>query len=288
MTTSTTLCVLGSVNLDMVIQTAHLPRAGETVTQGKFHSTPGGKGANTALAAQRLGAKVRLQAAVGDDPYATEALASLSAEGVDLESITSVEEKATGIAFINVADDGENQIAVASGANASFSASDLKPITEDAVLSQFEIPVQTLLAGLKEFNGFVAVNASPFTQGVTAVFERADLVIVNEGEYAAYKSELRTFSGLLALTLGADGAKLFKEGKLIANAKPPKVKAVDTTGAGDAFAAALTVALTEGQSEEAALNFACTVGALATTKLGAQSAAPTREEVEALSKVSKT
>lgn len=288
MTTSPSLCVLGSVNLDMVIQTAHLPRAGETVTQGKFHSTPGGKGANTALAAQRLGAAVRLQAAVGNDPYAEQALASLRAEGVNLKSVASVEKEATGVAFINVDDNGENQIAVASGANGVFSEGQLSPVTEDAVLSQFEIPVATLLAGLKGYEGFVAVNASPFTHNVVDVFERADLIIVNEGEYAAYLSELKEYSGLLALTLGGDGAKLFRNGELVATAKPPKVDVIDTTGAGDAFAAALTVALAEGQSEAEALNFACTVGALATTKLGAQSAAPTRKEVETLLKVSKT
>lgn len=288
MTTAPTLCVLGSINLDMVIQTAHLPRAGETVTQGKFHSTPGGKGANTALAAQRLGATVRLQAAVGDDPYAKEALSSLSLAGVNLKSVATIENEATGIAFINVAEDGENQIAVASGANAVFSADHLSPVTEDAVLSQFEIPVPTLLAGLKGYKGFVSVNASPFTPDVTKVFERADLIIVNEGEYAAYQSELEGYPGLLALTLGGEGAKLFKKRELIATAKPPKVDVIDTTGAGDAFAAALTVALAEGQPETDALNFACTVGALATTKLGAQSAAPTRAEVEALLKLSKT
>ncbi|WP_416877192.1 ribokinase [Litorimonas sp.] len=288
MTTAPTLCVLGSINLDMVIQTAHLPRAGETVTQGKFHSTPGGKGANTALAAQRLGANVRLQAAVGDDPYAKEALSSLRKAGVNLKSVATIDNEATGVAFINVAEDGENQIAVASGANAAFSADHLSPVTEDAVLSQFEIPVPTLLAGLKGYKGFVSVNASPFTPDVTKVFERADLIIVNEGEYAAYQSELEGYPGLLALTLGGEGAKLFKQGELIATAKPPKVDVIDTTGAGDAFAAALTVALAEGQTKMDALNFACTVGALATTKLGAQSAAPTRAEVEALLKLSRT
>ncbi|CAM3667366.1 ribokinase [Litorimonas haliclonae] len=288
MTTAPTLCVLGSINLDMVIQTAHLPRAGETVTQGKFHSTPGGKGANTALAAQRLGANVRLQAAVGNDPYAKEALSSLRAAGVNLKSVATIDKEATGVAFINVAEDGENQIAVASGANAVFSPDHLSAITEAAVLSQFEIPVPTLLAGLNSYDGFVAVNASPFTPDVEKVFQRADLIIVNEGEYAAYLSDLEGYSGLLARTLGGEGAELFKNGKLIATAKPPKVEVIDTTGAGDAFAAALTVALAEGQLETDALNFACTVGALATTKLGAQSAAPTRDEVETLLKVSKT
>lgn len=288
MSSSSTLCVLGSVNLDMVIQTSHLPRAGETVTQGQFHSTPGGKGANTALAAQRLGAKVRLQAAVGDDLYANEASASLKVAGVNLQSVVTVKDGATGIAFINVAEDGENQIAVASGANNLFSPEHLTPISEDALLSQFEIPVATLVSGLKGYNGFVAINASPMTPNVESVFKRADLIIVNEGEYATYQEMLEGYKGLLALTLGGDGAKLFKEGKLIAEAKPPKIDVVDTTGAGDAFAAALTVALAEGQDESEALNFACTVGALATTKLGAQSAAPFREAVEALIKASKT
>jgi len=288
MSVSPTLCVLGSVNLDMVIQTAHLPRAGETVTQGKFHSTPGGKGANTALAAQRLGAVVRLQAAVGNDPYAKEALTSLEAAGVNLQSLIRLEQHATGVAFINVAEDGENQIAVASGANAALSPDHLNPITEGALLTQFEIPIATLVAGLEGFKGFVAVNASPVTPNIGGVFERADLIIVNEGEYESYRLELEGYQGLLALTLGGEGAKLFKTGDLIAEAKPPKVEVVDTTGAGDAFAAALTVALAEGQSETDALTFACTVGAVATTKLGAQSAAPTRQEVEAVIRNSKT
>ena len=269
--------VLGSVNLDLIVQTTTLPRAGETVTGGRFTSLPGGKGANVAVAARRLGAEVALVGAVGADDYATQALVNLRAEGVNLDGLVTVDTH-TGLAFISVADDGENQIAVASGANGAFTGDALPPIRGDVLITQFEIPPQTIAAALDGFTGFVAVNASPVTMGVDEILTRADLVIVNQGEAEAY--DLAGRAGLLAVTLGASGAELWRDGELIARAKPPKVKVVDTTGAGDAFAAALAVALTEGMAEQAALDFACAVGALTTTKLGTQTASPRRAEVE--------
>jgi ribokinase len=277
-----TLCCLGSVNLDMIIQTEKLPVAGETVTGGRFSSLPGGKGANTAFAAQNLGAQVSLVGMVGQDAYATEALKGVKEAGVDLSLIVEHDNAPTGLAFINVSDDGENQIAVASGANMEFMPEHLPALTQDAMLTQFEIPVATIEAATKDFKGFVAVNASPVSDGIRRLFDRAGLIIVNEGEYAAYKDRLVTYHGLLAVTLGARGAVLRQNGKVLAEAAPPKVDVIDTTGAGDAFAAALTVALVKGQSPEEALRFACTVGALTTTKLGTQTAAPKRGEVDAL------
>lgn len=277
-----TLCALGSVNLDLIIQTAKLPQAGETVTQGLFHSLPGGKGANTAFAAQQLGAEVSLVAMVGQDAYASEALKGVKKIGVNLQNILTHPTAPTGVAFINVSEEGENQIAVASGANMEFSAKDLPPLNYDAILTQFEIPVDTIAAAINGFNGFVAVNASPVTDEVVKVIPRADLIIVNQGEYEAFQEVFKDYQGFLAITLGAAGAVLRKGADIIAEAQPPKVDVVDTTGAGDAFAAALTIALMEGQSPSSALRFACIVGALTTTKIGTQTAAPHRQEVEAL------
>lgn len=277
--TAIKICALGSVNLDMIIQTKTLPRAGETVAQGKFQALPGGKGANVALAAQRLGAKVELRAAIGNDDYADQALQFLKQGGVDLSCLVKVQESHTGLAFINVADDGENQIAVASGANDAFKPSHLTPIIAEGIITQFEIPIETILAAIEEFDGFVSINASPVIEGLSSLLPHASLIIVNEGEYKAYKDVLEGYKGLLAITLGAKGATLLKDGNTLAQANPPKVNVVDTTGAGDSFAAALTVALMEGQTPMLALQFACTVGALTTTKLGTQAATPSREEV---------
>ena len=271
------LSVLGSVNLDLIVQTRVLPKAGETVTGGIYTALPGGKGANVAVAAKRLGAETELIAAVGNDDYAAQALVNLDAEGVYLDAVTRVEAH-TGLAFVTVSEDGENQIAVASGANAAFAPSHLPKLCSDVLITQFEIPVAVIEAALEDYAGFVAVNASPVRDGVEAILARADLIIVNEGEAAAFN--LSDHAGLVAVTLGAKGAELRRGGQVIAKAMPPKVEVVDTTGAGDAFAAALTVALAEGQSEANALEFACAVGALTTTKLGTQTASPRRAEVD--------
>jgi len=275
------LCALGSVNLDMIIQTKTLPRAGETIAQGAFQALPGGKGANVALAAQKLGAAVELRAAVGDDDYADQALQFLKEGGVDLSKLVKIDGAHTGLAFINVADDGENQIAVASGANNMFKPSHLSLITADGIVTQFEIPLETIEAAITGFDGFVAINASPVVDGLEKLLPHASLIIVNEGEYEAYETALKGYAGLLAITLGAKGAKLMQSGKTLAEAMPPRITVVDTTGAGDSFAAALTVALMEGQSHKDALKFACNVGALTATKLGTQAATPSRAEVDA-------
>lgn len=273
------LTVLGSINLDLIVQTSVLPKAGETVTGGRFSALPGGKGANVAVAAKRLGAETEIVAAVGADDYATQALVNLKSEGVYLDAVRELDAH-TGLAFISVSDDGENQIAVASGANEAFLPEHLPKLCSDVLITQFEIPLDTIRAALNGYKGFVTVNASPVRPGVDDILERADLIIVNKGEAEAY--DLSGHKGLVAITLGGSGAELWRDGELIAHAKPPKVRVVDTTGAGDAFAAGLTVALAEGQSEAEALAFACAVGALTTTKLGTQTASPTRAEVDAI------
>jgi len=283
------IAVIGSVNLDFVIQSHTLPKAGETIANGQFTALPGGKGANVALAAHRLYAasppaqsSVALWACVGKDSHAETALATLRAEGVDLSKIEYLDTAATGIAFVNVSDDGENQIVVASGANMEIPSGYARAIKAQAIITQFEIPTAIIQAAIRDFDGFVALNASPVGPDLAALLPHTDLVIVNEGEYHAYEHALADYAGRVAVTLGAKGAVLYESGTEIARATPPPITVVDTTGAGDCFAAALTVALLEGQSPQDAVRFACTAGALTTTKIGTQSAAPLRAAIDAL------
>lgn len=278
------ITVVGSVNLDLVATAATLPAAGETVTGATLARHPGGKGANQALAARRLGAQVRLVARVGADAMADEALALLRQDGVDLSGCVADPSAPTGVALIAVDAKGENLIVVAPGANAGFAAAGLGDPVEDALICQLELPIATVAQAVALAQGFVAVNLAPAAEVPPAVLERADLIVVNEAEAAFYDGRLHGSRGMVAVTLGARGARLYRGGALIAEASPPPVVAIDSTGAGDAFVAALTVALLEGQEPKAALAFACATGALAATRPGAQSSLPWRAEVEALSR----
>jgi ribokinase len=274
-----TVAVIGSVNLDIVAQAARLPAPGETVTGAELHRFPGGKGANQALAAQRLGADVSLVARVGDDAAADEALALLREGGVDLSACVAVPDVATGTALIAVAPSGENQIVVAPGANRYLLPDQLEVPATDAVICQLEVPVETVVSMAKAYNGFFCVNLAPAMEIDVAVLQRADLVVVNETESAWYGASLSACAGLVATTRGAGVASLERDGKVIAEARPPATEAIDATGAGDTFTAALTVALVEGQAPDEALRFACAAGALAVTKMGAQPSLPMRSEV---------
>lgn len=280
--TSPKICVVGSVNLDIVARAKKLPAPGETVTGATLARYPGGKGANQALAARRLGADVALIAAVGRDTAAEEALALLRVDGVDLSGLIVEEGAATGVALINVSEAGENQIVVAPGANLNLTPQRLRLPTADAVICQLEIPFDTVAEAARQVRGRFVVNLAPAARVPDEIIRRADLLIVNETEEAFYGDTLHTSEALVCLTLGADGAQIFRKGRKLASAKPPKVTVVDTTGAGDCFVAALTVALLDGAAEKEALMFACAAGAAATTKLGAQPALPWRREVDAL------
>lgn len=275
------ITVIGSVNLDFVATAARLPAPGETVTGATLARHPGGKGANQALAARRLGADVSLVARVGADGLADEALALLAAEGVDLEQCDTDASAATGVALIAVAAGGENQIIVAPGANAAFTQDHLTAPAAGALICQLELPLDTVAAAVAQASGFVCLNLAPAAPLAPAALARADLIVVNETEAAFYGPALHDLPGLIAVTWGARGAGLFQGGRQLAAAAPPPVEAVDATGAGDAFVGALVVALLEGQPHAAALAFACTAGALAATRPGAQPSLPTRAEVEA-------
>lgn len=277
----TRIAVVGSVNLDIVASAAKLPAPGETVTGAHLRRYPGGKGANQALAARRLGAEVRLYAHVGADAAADEALALLRAEGVDLSACVISATEPTGVALIAVAPDGENQIVVAPGANAAFTPDRFEPEAVDAVICQLEIPVETVEKAARA-SAFFCLNAAPARALPASLIARASLLIVNETEAAFYGEALKSCGGLVAITEGAKGARLYRAGDEVANARPPKVKAVDSTGAGDAFVAALTLALVEGQEQGPALAFASAAGAVAATRPGAQPSFPRRFEIEAI------
>ncbi|MEO1247537.1 MAG: ribokinase [Pseudomonadota bacterium] len=274
--------VVGSVNLDLSARVARLPLPGETISGATLERFPGGKGANQALAARRLGARVRLLAAVGEDGNAGEALALLDQGGVDLGLLQRFAEAPTGLAMIAVTPGGENQIVVAPGANAELRSPDAGFPQADLAISQLETPAAVLVDLVESFAGFICVNLAPAKEIDVSVLQRADLIVVNESEASWYGQSLSAARGLVATTFGADGARLVRGDTLLAETRPPAVEVVDTTGAGDTFTAALALKLAEGWAAPAALEFACTAGALATTRRGAQPSLPTEVDVAAL------
>jgi ribokinase len=264
------IAVVGSINLDLVARCARLPRPGETVTDATFARFPGGKGANQAVACARLGAEVTMIGAVGRDAHADEALVGLREAGVALDLVES--DEPTGIALIVVDAEGETQIVVAPGANGRLA--DVSLPEHDAVLCQLEIPDAAVEDAWEACSGVFCLNAAPARR----VEVDPDLTVVN-------RYELETLSrrdGLVALTLGAEGAVLLEDGEEIARAAPPAVDAVDGTAAGDAFTACLLVSLLEERSYDEALVRACAAGALAASRPGAQPSLPTAAEVDAL------
>ena len=265
------LTVVGSINLDLVVRAERLPRPGETVSGARFSRLPGGKGANQAVAAARLGAEVAMVGCVGRDEVAVEALAGLHEAAVEERWL--VKNTPTGIALVTVDAAGETTIVVASGANAELRPDDLALGEADAVLCQQEIPAETV-ARAGELAPRFFLNAAPARDGAPA----AELTIVNRLELEA----LGERPGLVCLTLGAEGAVLLEDGQEVARAEPPAVEAVDGTAAGDAFTACLVVSLLEGRSRDESLRRACAAGALAASRFGAQTSLPTAEEVDAL------
>jgi ribokinase len=260
------LTVVGSINLDFVAKVERLPRPGETLTGATLDRIPGGKGANQAVAAARLGTDVRMVGCVGRDPNAADVLAGLKEAGVDL-AVREVDGP-TGVAIIFVADDGETQIVVIPGANGEvrdFSA-------PGHVLCQLEIPDAALREARKEAD-WLCVNAAPARPLVVD----ADLVVANR-----YEAEVVGDQPLLAVTLGEEGAVLLEHGREVARARPPRVEAVDGTAAGDAFTACLVVSLLAGRDRDEALRRACAAGALAASRFGAQPSLPTADEVDAI------
>jgi ribokinase len=260
--------VVGSANIDLVARCRCLPRPGETVTDARLERVAGGKGANQAVAAARLGARTRFVGRVGRDDLV---LRSLQREGVDTGSVAR-DEGESGTALILVDDDGENVIVVAPGANARLTAQDVGMVEADAVICQREISDEAIRAAAAGAP-FFCLNAAP-ARGALPL--EPDLLVVNRYEYEA----VGEVGGLVALTLGAEGAVLLRDGVHIARAQPPPVRAVDGTGAGDAFCAALVISMLERRELGEALQRACTAGALAASRPGAQPSLPTAAELE--------
>jgi ribokinase len=262
------LTVVGSVNLDLVARCERLPRPGETLTAANFARHPGGKGANQAVAAARLGAEVTFIGSVGDDDFADEALAGLRGAGVE----TVLRQGGpTGVALIIVDDEGENVIVVAPGANSEL----LDPAVSGAVLCQLEIPAVAVAVAAQRAERFF-LNAAPAKPVPADLLRAAELVVVNRYELEALPETPR----LTALTLGEEGAVLLDGGVEVARAAAPRVRAVDGTAAGDAFTACLVVSLLEERDRDEALRRACAAGAIAASRAGAQPSLPTAAEVD--------
>jgi ribokinase len=274
-----TVTVVGSINLDLVAEVDRLPQPGETLTAIHLERVPGGKGANQAVAAARLGADVRFVGAVGEDDFAELAVEGLREAQVNVSRVQVVR-RPTGIALILVGDDDENQIVVVPGANHALDPARIEVGEADALLSQLEIEDAAIMAAAGQTDAFFCLNAAPAREVSAEILQRADLIVANTYELDAIGSA--PLGTLLAVTLGSKGAFLLDEGEEVARATPPTVEAIDGTAAGDAFTACLVVSLLEGRDREEALQRACAAGALAATRMGAQPSLPTAGEVDAI------
>jgi ribokinase len=309
MTSRNTICVIGSSNTDMVVKTSKLPSPGETVIGGSFLMNPGGKGANQAVSAARLGGRVMFVAKVGNDMFGKQAIRQFQHEKIDSRFVIIDPDQPSGVALINVDSDGENSIAVAPGSNASLRHSDVQPALDqlgekDILLLQLEIPLDTVDYAIKqafEKGCRIILNPAPAQFLTTDILSCLHIITPNEteaelltdvkvsNEETARLAAEKLFSkGVknVIITLGSKGAYLHNEStsKLIS---APPVTALDTTAAGDCFNGALAVALSEDVSLAEAVIFACKAASVSVTRMGAQSSIPNRKEIESLPLVHK-
>ncbi|QKW05940.1 ribokinase [Streptomyces sp. NA04227] len=293
----TAVVVLGSINMDLITYVARAPRRGETVTGRAFHTLPGGKGANQAVAAARAGAtEVSLIGAVGTDTFGAGLLANLEHCGVDIDLVRTVE-GASGTAHIVVDDRGGNAIVVIPGTNGTVDhltpGDETLIATADTLLLQLEIPLDGVLAGAKAAHRHdvrTVLTPSPAPDELPdELLAVTDLLVLNEHEAATLtrQGNPRTALGALlgkvpevVLTLGAEGCLYASREHEPLHVPAPVVEAVDSTGAGDTFVGALAVALGEGRTMPQALSWAACAAALTVTKPGAIAAMPFRTEIE--------
>jgi ribokinase len=296
------IVVVGSSNTDMIIKVPWIPKPGETILGGRFSTAPGGKGANQAVGAARAGGDVTFIARIGDDMFGQKAKEGFIKDKINVDCVLTDESEPSGVALICVDEDGENIIAVASGANSNLSPSDVQKYS-DAILSadilvmQLETPLETIqqAASIASDNGVtVILNPAPAQELSDDLLGHISILTPNESEaelLTGIKVDSEEDAGKAAdalmdrgvetvlLTMGPRGAYIataeFKE--LISGFK---VKAVDTTAAGDVFNGALAVAIAENKPIREAISFANAAAALSVTKLGAQPSAPTKEEIE--------
>ncbi|MEO7118127.1 MAG: ribokinase [Candidatus Limnocylindrales bacterium] len=289
--------VVGSINIDLVARVARLPRPGETVIGGRFSRHQGGKGANRAVAAARIGADVRFVGAVGDDAMGEEAREAMAAEGIDVTGIRVASGAPTGVALIVVDGAGENQIAVASGANATLDGDWVRSVVHDVGEStvmalDLEIgdePLMEAVATAAARGIRIVLNPAPARELSPALLDRGPLLIPNANELgrlagtasfdeAARKLALRT-SAPVIVTLGADGA-LVADVSSVERIPAFRVEAVDATGAGDTFCGVFCAGLAAGETVRAAVTRAIAAAAMSVMAFGARDGMPNREAVE--------
>ena len=294
------IAVVGSCNLDLVVGVDHVPLVGETVLGGDLHQIPGGKGANQAVAAARLGRSVAMIGRVGDDSAAEILRSALEADGVDTAALLSTPGVASGVALIAVQDDGDNAIVVSPGANAKVTPADVdaaEAVRNAAVLLvQAEIPMDAVVAAARAATGTVIWNPAPAPESAIPgdLFETVDIVVPNQTELATLVGHHGhvniEVAGELAsrlpcpgvvVTLGGNGA-LVLTGGTITHVPAPRVQPVDTTAAGDSFCGALADRIVAGDDLVEAATWAVQVGAATTLRTGAQPSLPTVDEVHTL------
>jgi len=286
----------------MVIKTNHFPNPGETVLGGQFYMNLGGKGANQAVAAARLGADVHFVTCVGDDLFGMEAVKQLRTENVQIFPMKPKQETHSGVALITIDKTGENNIVVASGANLKLDFEDTslleQLITEDSiVLVQLEIPIETILqvcTFAKGRGALLVLNPAPICPLPEEILSLVDIITPNQVEAKGLSGITVTDSASATLaaakihdmgpehiiiTMGDKGAVLFSSGEMISISGHP-VDAVDTTAAGDVFNGALTMGLAKGNDILSSMTLANKAAAIAVTRIGAQSSAPTMDELD--------
>lgn len=285
------MVVVGSVNVDLVVRVHRLPSPGETVTGGTFHRALGGKGANQAAAAAKLGARTRLVGLTGDDEFGRLAREDLAAHGVDLTGLGRGEGP-TGVATILVDSGGENLIAVAPGANhevtAAHVATHLERLGEPGgvVLSVLEVPdeaVEAAAVTARDRGSRFVLNPAPARALPAELLARCDVLTPNEHELRALGGVDALHGlgvGAVVVTRGAEGAEVHLPGRAPLHVDPFRAEVIDTTGAGDAFNGTFAWALAEGRPLDQAVRLAAAAGALATRALGARAGLPDRAELE--------
>jgi ribokinase len=281
------VCVVGSVNLDLVARVSRLPSPGETVLGGGYAEYAGGKGLNQAVAAARAGAQVAFVGAVGDDEAGGRLLAVMAGDGIDVAGVARVAGP-TGRALIGVADTGENAIIVAPGANLAVTPDRVVAMPPAAVvLVQLEVPVATVAAALaaaRAAGAITVLNPAPAQPLDATVLAHCDIVVPNEHEVGLLGGPLALLgfgATAVVVTKGAEGVELYSSAGMVA-LPAFVVEAIDTTAAGDAFCGALCARLAAGDGLDAALRFAMAAGALSTTTPGAVPSLPSAAAVRAL------
>ncbi len=296
------IVVIGSTNTDLIIKVPHLPNPGETVLGGEFLTVQGGKGANQAVAAARAGGKVSFISCVGNDQFGIKSIENLKNQDIDVSAVKMINNKASGVAMINISKTGENSISVAPGSNSLLFPEDIERNTDiiknaDILLLQLEIPIETVRMAIriaKAYNIPVILNPAPAQQLDEEILQNTDIITPNEQEaahiagfsvtdnegYAALLNALRAIGvKTIVMTIGEKGV-IYTENQSQTHLAGHKVNAIDTTGAGDTFNGYLAVSLAKGMSLKSAVALANQAAAISVTRLGAQPSIPFIEKIQ--------